>query len=248
LSRLADLQRSFAGAVRSASVAAGQLDIVADGVAPERRLSIYRNHHRISLAGALAANFPTVAALLGETFANVAADFVAALPPAEPRLAAFGDGFATFLEREPRLVGLPYLGDVARLDWASNKAERADDIPAFGAADLERASRRGLGDLCLSGHPSLSVLRSDYPLLKIRDLACGTGERVSLEQGGVVLMVWRNGQAVECAALDAATHRFVAALSVGGPLGIAASELPAERLAGILAQYVLTGAFAAPNL
>jgi hypothetical protein len=35
-------------------------------------------------------------------------------------------------------------------------------------------------------------------------------------------------------------------MSVGEPLAVATRGLPAERLAGFLAQYVLTGAFAAP--
>ncbi|MES1153006.1 MAG: hypothetical protein ABUL54_13975, partial [Dongia sp.] len=149
---------------------------------------------------------------------------------------------------EPRLAALPYIGDVARLDWATNKAERADDIPVFGPADLERASSRGLADLRLTAHPSLSLLRSGYPLLRIRDVARGLGDGVALEEGGVLLIIWRRGEAVECAALDIAAYQFITAMSVGEPLAVAARDLPAERLAPFLAQYVLTGAFAAPGL
>ncbi|HVY98038.1 MAG TPA: DNA-binding domain-containing protein [Dongiaceae bacterium] len=248
MSALAELQRGFAGAVRGLPDAGGDLDVVEAGLAAARRLAIYRNHHRISLAAALAANFPTVAALLGPAFEGAAMDFVAAAPPAEPCVSAYGDGLAAFLEAEPRLAALPYIGDVARLDRACNKAERADDIPVFGPADLERASARGLADLRLAGHPSLSLLRSRYPLLGIRGLARGQGANVSLDEGGVLLMVWRNGGTVDCAELDAAAYRFVTAMSVGEPLAVAAGDLPPERLASILARYVLTGAFAALGL
>ena len=248
MSALADLQRGFAGAVRGLS-ATSDHDIVEAGLAATRRITIYRNHHRISLAGALAANFPTVAILLGvQAFDGVAMDFVAVSPPVEPCLSAYSAGFAAFLDAEPRLTAVPYVGDAARLDWASNKAERADDIPVFGPADLERSSRRGLADLRLAAHPSLSLLRSRYPLIGIREVARGGGQGVSLDEGGVLLMVWRRGDLVDCAELDAATHQFITAMSVGEPLAVAARDLPAERLAGILAQYVLTGAFAAPGL
>jgi hypothetical protein len=247
LSALAELQRDFAAAIRGRSVISS-LDIAEAGLAAERRIAIYRNHHRISLAGALAANFPTVAALLEQTFEGVAMDFIAASPPTEPCLSAYGKGFAPFLESEPRLAAIPYIGDVARLDWATNQAERADDTPVFGAADLERSSKHGLGDLRLGGHPSLSLLRSRYPLLRIHDLARGNGDGVSLEEGGVLLVVWRRGATVDCAALDAATYRFITAMSAGKPLAVAAGDLPPERLAAILARYVLTGAFAAPGL
>jgi hypothetical protein len=246
LPALADLQRGFAGAVRGLSAGPG-LAVAEAGLDPERRLAVYRSHHRLSLAGALAANFPTVAALLGETFEKVAMDFVAVSPPLEPCLGAYGGGFAAFLENEPRLAALPYLGDVARLDWASNRAERADDVPVFEPADLERSSRHGLAELRLAGHPSLSLLRSRYPLLGIRDVARDGGAGVSLDEGGIRLMVWRRDNMVDCAELDAAVYRFITALSVGEPLAVAANDLPAERLADILARYVLTGAFTAPG-
>jgi len=248
LSALADLQRGFTGAVRGAP-ANGDLDIVGAGLAADRRLAIYRNHHRISLAGALAANFPTVAALLGsQVFDGVAADFVAASPPAEPCLSAYGNGFAAHLDAEPRLRAVPYIGDVARLDWATNKAERADDIPVFDAADLEWAGHHGLPELRLSAHPSLSLLHSRYPLTKIRDVANGVGEGVSLDGGASLLMIWRRGIAVDCAELDAAGYHFITAMSVGEPLAMAARDLSPERLADLLARFVLTGAFAAPGL
>jgi hypothetical protein len=243
---LAELQHAFAGAVRGASAAPDSLGISDAGLAVERRIAVYRNHHRISLAGALAANFPTVVALLGQTFESVALDFVATLPPAEPCLSAYGAGFAAFLEGERRLAAVPYLGDTARLDWAFNTAERARDVSAFGPADLERSSRHGLAELRLAGHPSLSLLRSPYPLLRIRDVARGVGSDVSLDEGGVLLMTWRCGRMVECAALDPVTFRFILALSIGEPLAVAAGDLPPDRLGEVLARYVLSGTFAAP--
>ena len=248
MSALGDLQRGFAGAVRGMPTA-GDLYVAEAGLAVDRRVAVYRNHHRISLVAALAANFPTVAALLGaQVFEGVALDFVAGSPPMEPCLSAYGAGFAAFLDAEPRLSAVPYIGDVARLDWASNKAERADDIPVFGPADLERSSRRGLADLRLTAHPSVSLLRSRYPLIKIRRIAQGSSAGVSLDEGGVLLMVWRRGAVVDCAVLDAGAYQFIMAMAVGEPLAIAARDLPPERLAEFLAQYLLTGAFAAPGL
>jgi hypothetical protein len=246
LPALADLQHAFAGTVRGLA-AAQDLDIAEAGIAAARRLAVYRNHHRTSLAGALAANFPTVAALLGPTvFDGVATDFVAAAPPTAPCVSTYGAGFAAFLEAEPRLEAVPYVGDVARLDWAVNQAERAEDVAVFGPADLERWVQRGLAGLRLSGHPSLSLLRSPYPLTKIAALVRAGGQSVSLDEGGVRLMIWRRGDAVDCAELDAATHAFLAALSMGGPLAAATRDVPPERLAGLLAEHVLSGAFAAP--
>lgn len=250
MSALADLQRDFAAAITGEPRDANLLDIAEAGLSAARRVAIYRNHHRISVAAALAANFPTAAALIGtQAFEGAATDFVSVAPPVEPCLSAYGIGFAEFLEREPRLAALPYIGDVARLDWAWTRAERADDISVFSPADLERAVQNGLADLRVTAHPSLTLLQSRYPLLRIRDLAHGRSEAgVSLGEGGVDLMVWRQGETVTSAALASETYHCVSALAAGDPLAVAACDVPADQLAGILAQYVLTGAFAAPGL
>jgi hypothetical protein len=84
-------------------------------------------------------------------------------------------------------------------------------------------------------------------LLRIRDIARGVAADVSLDEGGVLLMTWRCGGMVECAALDPTAFRFILALSIGEPLAVAAGDLPPERLAEVLVRYVLRGAFAAPG-
>ena len=247
---LAELQRDFARAVRGDALAAQQLDINSAGLNAERRIAVYHNHHRISLAGALAANYPTVAKVVGEpAFQALAASFIALDPPREPSLAAYGAGFAAFLEEDARARSLPYLADVARLDWARNLAERADDLAVFGPQHLASLNEARLTSLTLAPHPSLTLLSSPFPLLRIRDLAAGaTEDGVSLDQGGVHLMIWRAGGAISCADLEPPVHRFVESLASGKSLAEAAQYLTPERLPDVLAATVLSGAFLAPTL
>jgi len=245
---LADLQRDFAQAIRGDAAASARLDIHTAGLTPERRLAVYGNHHRISLAGALATNFPTVVKVVGdEAFRALALSFLTADPPRDPCLAAYGAGFADFLDRDPRSRMLIYLGDVARLDWACNLAERADDRAAFAPEHLAGLDESRLETLCLGPHPSLTLLSSTYPLLRIRDLAAGAEEGVSLDDGGVDLMVWRQAGAVTCVALDRPSYAFVTALAAGRTLGTAVQSLTPDRLPEALAQYVLSGAFLAQD-
>jgi hypothetical protein len=250
MSALAELQRNFAGAVRLMPAEVDVLGIMANGLAPARRVAVYRNHHRISLTGALAANFPTVARVLGEGgFPAIATDYVAFAPPTDPCLGAYGAGFAEFLLGDARLRELPYIGDVARLDWAFSTAERADDVQAFAPGHLAALASEGLAGLRLAAHPSATLIRSRYPLLRIRDLARGDAgvSGVSLDEAGVDLLVWRRDGVVDCAELDESGARLVAGLIASEPLSVAAGELPPQRLAPLLAQAVLTGAFAAPD-
>jgi hypothetical protein len=245
---LAELQRDFARAVRGEAPAIPRLGIDPTGLNAERRIAVYRNHHRISIAAALAANYPTVVKVIGEpAFEALALSFLAVDPPRDPRLAAYGAGFPAFLEGDPRSQNLVYLGDVARLDWAHNVADRADDLPGFSAQHLATLGGERLATLRLQPHPSLTLLPSLYPLLRIRDVAFGLAENASLDAGGVDLMIWRKAGVVTHVALEPAAALFIRALTNGQALAEAAESLPPERLPEYLAELVLTGAFLAPQ-
>jgi len=247
---LAELQQDFAAFLRSKAVRADGLGVRPAGLTSERRLSVYRNHHRISLAAALAANFPITAKVVGEeAFRALAGSFVAIAPPVDPCLSSYGADFAGFLDRDVRVQGMRYLADIARFDWACARADQAADIAPFGPQHLATLDGDALDALVLAAHPSLTLLRSPFPLLRIRDLALGAsdGEGVSLEEGGVQLMIWRREGDVVWADLDAALYRFVETLAADGRLGSAAETIDPVRLPAALADCVLSGAFAASD-
>lgn len=107
---LANFQKAFAAAILSD----GQPDH------PFRSLAfaVYRNTAARGIVEALRASYPTVDALLGEDmFTEVALDFRRGTPPTSPVLSDYGAGFPTYLARQPWTSELPYLADVARLDW-----------------------------------------------------------------------------------------------------------------------------------
>src|SRR2546425_12390395 len=111
---------------REDSVAASY--IVDDGLAPERRLSVYRNTFASNLASALRLSYPAVHRLVGDEFFEGAARiFVHERPPASAYLDEYGAEFAEFLARFPPAASLAYLADVARLEWAANRALHAPD-------------------------------------------------------------------------------------------------------------------------
>jgi hypothetical protein len=145
---------------------------------------------------------------------------------------------------------MPYLADVARLDWALNLAERAPDVPEFAPEHLAALAGSDLAAAEFAPHPSLTLLVSPYPLLQIRDLALspdGTAG-VSLSAGGIEAMVWRRDAMVQCVALDQPTYGFIKTLTEGRSLAEAAAQIAPDVLADTLAQFLVTGAFAAPDL
>src|SRR5262245_28084906 len=105
--------------------------LAAPGREPESddaRFAIYRANQRANYRNALAATYPVVKRLTGATFFDAAIDaFVAAHPPVSGDLNDYGERLGGFLGRYAPAVDLPYLPDVARLEWAIDEANRADD-------------------------------------------------------------------------------------------------------------------------
>ena len=131
----------------------------------ERRFAVYRNNVTVGLCDALAASFPTVAALVGEDFFYaLARDFIRQSPPAGPVLHEYGEGFPAFIAGHAAAGDLPYLPDVARLDWVCLRAYHAADAAPVGIDALAAVPAAALDGLRLSLHPSLALVASDWPV------------------------------------------------------------------------------------
>lgn len=110
------------------------------GAAALDRLAIYRNHFLESLIQTLAAAYPVTRALVGERYFGVLARrYILAEPPNDPRLHLYGGGLANATAESPECAALPYLPDVARLEWALREAAEARDEPALGVPEVCRA-------------------------------------------------------------------------------------------------------------
>lgn len=165
---LADLQRRFGLAVLQAPLSVP--DGIREDLRPtrERRFGVYRNNVKASLVAALAARFPVVARLVGEEFFTaMALVFIQQHPPRSPVLAEYGTAFAEFLEGFAPAADLPYLPDIARLEWARHVAFHSADA---GPADLARLAAlppEALGSVRLGLHPAMAVIASPWPIVSI---------------------------------------------------------------------------------
>lgn len=138
-----------------------------DPAEAERRFAVYRNNVAHGLSRALAARFPVIERLVGaEFFAALARAYCAAHPPHSPQLFLWGDDFAAFLATFPPLRSLPYLPDVARLEWARGLAYHAADAAPAGPEALAAAAKAP-GALHLRFHPSVQLLRARHAAVTI---------------------------------------------------------------------------------
>lgn len=165
---LHDLQRDFRNAILSGDPTALDALIVRETVGPDDRVDIYRNNVFSSLSRALIAMFPVVHRLVGgEFFAFTAHEFISDCPPDDPRVAAYGGGFADFLADFPPCRDLVYLPDVARLERLLQLAARARELDSIRPSALANLVAEDATQLILRFQPSFGYLSSPFPIHKI---------------------------------------------------------------------------------
>jgi hypothetical protein len=162
---LAEVQARFTRALFEGDDGEAAELIAGDGLAPSARLAIHRHHHVASLTAALQATFPVVHRLVGEGFFRyLAHEFIRSYPPTDPRLVEYGKTFASFAAAFPACQSLPYLADVARLEWSMNRVAHADDAVPLDLRTLRTLDPCDLDDLTLRFAPSVALLASAWPV------------------------------------------------------------------------------------
>ncbi len=246
---LRDLQAAFRAAILADDDEALLPLVHGRGLSPRQRLQVYRNNTFISLADALAANFPVVHRLVGEAFFRAAARaYIREQPPCRPCLAEYGEGFAAFLARFPPARALPYLPDVARLERTVAACEQASHSPALAPTELAAVPEARRAALRLRLHEACRLFESPFPIDRIwlanqpdRDGA----EVIDLDAGGCRLLVQRGGEGTLLHALAPAEFAFLGGLAAGATLAEAYDRAAARcgpfDLAGLLHRLLRFG-------
>jgi hypothetical protein len=203
---------------------------------PVRRFAVYRNNVVVGLVKALAARFPAVERVVGEEFfAAMARVFITTHPPRSPLLMQYGDTFPSFIAGFEPAAELPYLADVARLEAARTRAYHAADAEPLDAAALQALDPESLGDVRLSLHPSIEIVRSAHPIVAIWAMNAGEAEPGPIEDWRPEdALVARPALEVEVRTLPAGGAGFIEALRGGRALAEAV-----DSAAGDSAQFDL---------
>jgi hypothetical protein len=222
---LRELQRLMAaqilGADPSPPAALGRWLAVPDDSRASDRLAVYVEGYPARLHDALAEQFPAVARLVGAArFHALVHRYLRAAGLRSYNLNEAGAEMSAFLRADALGAELPFLADLAELEWAVVRAFHATDEPALAPAQLAAIDPAALLAGAVRFQPSVAVRESPWPihaLWEARDAAPGaididlaTGERV---------LVRRAGFAVACTPIDAGRAAALHALLAGHPLG-----------------------------
>jgi hypothetical protein len=165
MSYSARIRNAFAHAVRSANTPACAGDSIQQ---TEPHFALHRDNATTALVSILRVQFPVVEQLVGpEFFRAMADDYVASEPPRSPVLFCYGDSFPEFIDAFAPAEPIPYLGDVARIEFARALAYCTADVAPLDTAAFAELSPDRLGKLRVRLHPSVSIVTSQHPAFSI---------------------------------------------------------------------------------
>lgn len=222
---LHELQRAFAEAILEPGKDAVEGAIVADTFSASSHLRIYQNNVFTSLTDALSHIYPVVVRLVGEEFfAYAARQYIGQHPSRSGNLHDFGADLPIFLAVFPATANLPYLPDVARLEWARHQAFHAAEHPPLALERLAAVPAERYMDLRFILHPAVGLVTSDYPILRIWEVNQPEHkgeETVHLDSGGGQWLVRRRTLSVEIMSLEAGEGALLTAMDGRTPFGVA---------------------------
>ena len=223
---LPELQTGFAAALADARHVAAVLPLFSGAPArAQARLAVYRGNVYGNLAKALAGAYPVTRKIVGdEFFAAMAREYAREHPSRSGDLNRYGERLAEFVATFPDTADLPYLPDVARMEWLAHLAYYAADPAPFDVAALADIPDERYAGLTARLAPACALLESSWPLERIWAVHQDdySGEfGADLQSGPHSVLVHRPRWRAEVLSLAAGDFRFLQSLSQGETLGTA---------------------------
>ena len=219
-----------------------------------RGIRVYQANAAALAERTLASTFPVLAQLIGATsFEPLASYFWRKHPPVRGDMGEWGQPLAEFLDASPQLADEPFLGDVARIEWALHRAASAADatLDAASFSMLSEPPEHTQLPLSLGVSQGTFTLASAFPVVSIVN-AHISGEPSIAKAAeligshcGEYALVWRQGfkprVRTSSPAEFALVNSLLQRLPIETALGAAHAVDPAFDFNRWLGQAVRTG-------
>ncbi|MCB1757217.1 MAG: putative DNA-binding domain-containing protein, partial [Gammaproteobacteria bacterium] len=221
---LRDLQAGFVSDMRGDRLASLDGVICNGKFSANALMQVYRNNHNISLTEALRAVYTSVDGLVGKGFFDYAAhQFIREYPSRCGNLHDFGRMFPAFLQAMPKTGHLPYLHDIAELDWLYHEVFHEAEGDDLAGEKLQAVKPDDYGRLLFELTPAVRFFYTPFSIVDIwqagKNLPTETsGDELRYEQGPEYLMVHRSSFEVSVLSLPSAEYHFFQALGRGQTL------------------------------
>ncbi len=200
---------------------------------PADRLDLYAQMYWARLHDVLLEDFPRVAAILGaERFGAAVRAYLARSPSLHPSVRHVGRGFAEFLAGVPEIADLPFLADLARLEWARLAVFDAPDAPPLRTDDVRAVAPAEWPLLTFRLVPAVRVLRCTWPVHELWAAPHEDGRLESMLPAETSIRIWRDGFMVYQASMDVREQLAIARVVRGESFANICAALESVMSAG----------------
>ena len=208
---------------------------------------MHRNTVLLAIGNALRLSYVAVDRLVGEEFFDrMAIEYARSAPRTAPQLDEYGAGFAAYIEGFPGTESLPYLSELARLDWQIGALGRLRcDSKAGARVEFE-------GGVQLQFVSPMRTLLARFAVDQLRSAILSENlealRAITLEPAEHHHVLWRSEAGVNVRSVSAASARFIEAALAGADgaealEAAAAVNARAEEVASALAREILPAGF-----
>ncbi|MEP6875842.1 MAG: DNA-binding domain-containing protein [Burkholderiales bacterium] len=223
---LLDIQRDLAGSLHDVDAAPrAERWLLGDVAQIEQRLAIYRANVTAAVTKALGAAYPVVRQVVGESFFDgLVRAYQRVVPSTSGDLFDHGAAFAVFVAEFPHTQSLPYLADLARLEWAVHRAYGAEDAQPLDQQALAQVAPNRQAAIRLEWAAGTAVVDSNFPVARVWLIHQSNFDGDFKVDWSVreCALVAREGFRVAVSPLGAGDAAFVASGLAGAALGASA--------------------------
>jgi len=198
------------------------------GIAGETRLAVYAEGYVVRMREALHEVYEAIYQVLGErTFADLASAYAQRYPSHESNLSLVGRHLPEFLTSWPLTQRLPFLPDLAQLEWRVSLAFHATQEHPIDSQLMASLSLDAWERTALVFQPSVGFVSSAWPILDLWNARAQPRSAINIElvSRPQCVLIFRRDLHLHCEAIDAAQTLWLEALLAGATLGAACDRL-----------------------
>jgi len=159
MNELLSIQEEFQNYLLHSGLSKPKFIINTKKVSAKTRLAIYSYAYRSRLIDALADNFPVLKNYLGcENFEALANAYLDIHPSTNRSIRWFGDQLGNFIASKNEFVAMPYLVELARVEWILTEVFDAPNVPVFQLDEIAKIPPEHWSNMRLFIHPSVKSL------------------------------------------------------------------------------------------
>lgn len=201
------------------------------GEAGVNRISVYQGGYTARTQDAIKQVYEALCHVIGaRKTVELAQAYASKFPSQDYNLNFYGRHLPEFLESYPLSRELPFLVDLAKLEWKVCHAFHSFEQEPLDSKKLASLSADDWDNFVLKFQPSVDVIQSEWPILDIWQVRHTAVEEinVNLVNRPQSMLIFRRGLQVHCELIDDRQSKLLSGLLAGGTLSSVCEKVAME--------------------